>query len=315
MANILVTGGAGFIGSHLAETLLKQGHQVRVLDNFSTGKKENLLFEEPHPSLEVINGDVRDLRDCEKAVAGVEYVFHQAALASVQRSVEDPLTTQAVNVGGTLHILMASREAGVKRVIYASSSAIYGDTPILPKHEEMPPSPLSPYALQKYIGEQYCRLFSQLYGLDTLSLRYFNIFGPRQDPASIYSAVIPRFIEALVEYRSPIVYGDGEQSRDFSYVENVVEANVLAMDVSHGHGEVMNIACGQRTSLNQLLEILQRILGSKVRPVYQDPRPGDVKHSLADIGKAIAFLHYHPRVGIETGLEKTAGYFEKQLRR
>jgi nucleoside-diphosphate-sugar epimerase len=315
LANILVTGGAGFIGSHLAETLLKQGHQVRVLDNFSTGKKENLLFEEPHPSLEVINGDVRDLRDCEKAVAGVEYVFHQAALASVQRSVEDPLTTQAVNVGGTLHILMASREAGVKRVVYASSSAIYGDTPMLPKHEEMPPSPLSPYALQKYIGEQYCRLFSQLYGLDTLSLRYFNVFGPRQDPASIYSAVIPRFIEALVEDRSPIVYGDGEQSRDFSYVENVVEANVLAMAVSHGHGEVMNIACGQRTSLNQLLEILQRILGSKVRPVYQDPRPGDVKHSLADIGKAIAFLHYHPRVGIETGLEKTAGYFEKQLRR
>ena len=315
MANILVTGGAGFIGSHLAETLLKQGHQVRVLDNFSTGKKENLIFEEPHPSLEVISGDIRDLRDCQRAVAGIEYVFHEAALASVQRSVEDPLTTQAVNVGGTLHILMASREAGVKRVIYASSSAIYGDTPVLPKHEEMPPSPLSPYALQKYIGEQYCRLFFQLYGLDTLSLRYFNIFGPRQDPASIYSAVIPRFIEALVEGRSPVVYGDGEQSRDFTYVENVVEANVLAMAVSHGHGEVMNIACGQRTSLNQLLDILQRILGSKVRPVYQDPRPGDVKHSLADIGKAIAFLHYHPRVGIETGLEKTAGYFEKQLRR
>ena len=315
MANILVTGGAGFIGSHLAETLLKQGHQVRVLDNFSTGKKENLIFEEPHPSLEIISGDIRDLRDCQRAVAGIEYVFHEAALASVQRSVEDPLTTQAVNVGGTLHILMASREAGVKRVIYASSSAIYGDTPVLPKHEEMPPSPLSPYALQKYIGEQYCRLFSQLYGLDTLSLRYFNVFGPRQDPASIYSAVIPRFIEALVEDRSPIVYGDGEQSRDFSYVENVVEANVLAMAASHGLGEVMNIACGQRTSLNQLLDILQRILGSKVRPVYQDPRPGDVKHSLADIGKAIAFLHYHPRVGIETGLEKTAGYFEKQLRR
>ena len=315
MANILVTGGAGFIGSHLAEILLKQGHQVRVLDNFSTGKKENLLFEEPHPSLEVINGDVRDLRDCEKAVAGVEYVFHQAALASVQRSVEDPLTTQAVNVGGTLHILMASREAGVKRVIYASSSAIYGDTPVLPKHEEMPPSPLSPYALQKYIGEQYCRLFFQLYGLDTLSLRYFNIFGPRQDPASIYSAVIPRFIEALVEGRSPVVYGDGEQSRDFTYVENVVEANVLAMAVSHGRGEVMNIAYGQRTSLNQLLEILQRILKSKVRATYQDPRLGDVKHSLADIGKAIAFLHYQPRVGIEAGLKRTAGYFGKQGRR
>jgi len=315
LANILVTGGAGFIGSHLAETLLKQGHQVRVLDNFSTGKKENLIFEEPHPSLEIISGDIRDLHDCQRAVAGIDYVFHEAALASVQRSVEDPLTTQAVNVGGTLHILMASREAGVKRVIYASSSAIYGDTPVLPKHEEMPPSPLSPYALQKYIGEQYCRLFFQLYGLDTLSLRYFNIFGPRQDPASIYSAVIPRFIEALVEGRSPVVYGDGEQSRDFTYVENVVEANVLAMAVSHGHGEVMNIACGQRTSLNQLLEILQRILKSKVRATYQDPRLGDVKHSLADIGKAIAFLHYQPRIGIETGLKRTAGYFEKQLHR
>ena len=315
MATVLVTGGAGFIGSHLAETLLKQGHQVRVLDNFSTGKKGNLIFERPNPSLEVINGDVRELRDCQKAVAGIDYVFHEAALASVQRSVEDPLTTHAVNVGGTLHILMASREAGVKRVIYASSSSVYGDTPVLPKHEELPPSPLSPYALQKYIGEQYCRLFYQLYGLDTLSLRYFNIFGPRQDPASIYSAVIPRFIEALVENRSPIVYGDGEQSRDFTYVDNVVEANLLAMAVSHGRGEAMNIAYGQRTSLNQLLETLQRILGSKVKPVYQDPRPGDVKHSLADIGKAIAFLRYQPRVDIEAGLKRTAEYFEKQVRR
>jgi UDP-glucose 4-epimerase len=229
--------------------------------------------------------------------------------------VEDPLTTHAVNVGGTLHILMASREAGVKRVIYASSSSVYGDTPVLPKHEEMPPSPLSPYALQKNIGEQYCRLFSQLYGLETLSLRYFNIFGPKQDLTSVYSAVIPKFIDAFVQGRSPIVYGDGEQSRDFTYVDNVVEANLLAMAVSHGRGEAMNIAYGQRTSLNQLLETLQRILGSKVKPVYQDPRPGDVKHSLADIGKAIAFLRYQPRVDIEAGLKRTARYFEKQVRR
>ena len=315
MATVLVTGGAGFIGSHLTEILLKQGHQVRVLDNFSTGKKGNLIFERPNPSLEVINGDVRELRDCQKAVAGIDYVFHEAALASVQRSVEDPLTTHAVNVGGTLHILMASREAGVKRVIYASSSSVYGDTPVLPKHEEMPPSPLSPYALQKNIGEQYCRLFSQLYGLETLSLRYFNIFGPKQDLTSVYSAVIPKFIDAFVQGRSPIVYGDGEQSRDFTYVENVVEANLLAMAVSHGRGEAMNIAYGQRTSLNQLLETLQRILGSKVKPVYQDPRPGDVKHSLADIGEAIAFLRYQPRVDIEAGLKRTAEYFEKQVRR
>jgi len=315
MATVLVTGGAGFIGSHLTEILLKQGHQVRVLDNFSTGKKGNLIFERPNPSLEVINGDVRELRDCQKAVAGIDYVFHEAALASVQRSVEDPLTTHAVNVGGTLHILMASREAGVKRVIYASSSSVYGDTPVLPKHEEMPPSPLSPYALQKNIGEQYCRLFSQLYGLETLSLRYFNIFGPKQDLTSVYSAVIPKFIDAFVQGRSPIVYGDGEQSRDFTYVDNVVEANLLAMAVSHGRGEAMNIAYGQRTSLNQLLETLQRILGSKVKPVYQDPRPGDVKHSLADIGKAIEFLRYQPRVDIEAGLKRTAEYFEKQVRR
>ena len=315
MATVLVTGGAGFIGSHLAETLVKQGHQVRVLDNFSTGKKENLILEERYHSLEVIDGDIREFRDCQKAVAGIDYVFHEAALASVQRSVEDPLTTHAVNVGGTLHILMASREAGVKRVIYASSSSVYGDTPVLPKHEEMPPSPLSPYALQKNIGEQYCRLFSQLYGLETLSLRYFNIFGPKQDLTSVYSAVIPKFIDAFVQGRSPIVYGDGEQSRDFTYVENVVEANLLAMAVSHGRGEAMNIAYGQRTSLNQLLETLQRILGSKVKPVYQDPRPGDVKHSLADIGKAIAFLRYQPRVDIEAGLKRTAEYFEKQVRR
>ena len=313
MSRVLVTGGAGFIGSHLAEALLKQGHQVRVLDNFSTGKKENLVFGDPHPSLEVLSGDIRELSDCFKAVAGVDYVFHEAALASVQRSVEDPLTTQAVNVVGTLHILMASRKAEVKRVIYASSSSVYGDTPVLPKHEEMPPTPLSPYALQKYIGEQYCRLFSQLYDLETVSLRYFNIFGPKQDPASIYSAVIPRFITALMEGRPPTVYGDGEQSRDFTYVENVVEANLLAMDVSHGRGEVMNIACGQRTSLNQLLEILRRILRTKLPPVYQDPRPGDVKHSLADIGRAVWFLHYKPRIDIETGLKRTVDFFEKQL--
>ena len=311
MATILVTGGAGFIGSHLAEGLLKQGHQVRVLDNFSTGKRENLIFERPNPSLEVINGDIRELGDCQKAVAGVEYVFHEAALASVQRSVEDPLTTQAVNVEGTLHILMASREAGVKRVIYASSSSVYGDTPVLPKHEEMHPSPLSPYALQKYIGEQYCRLFSQLYSLDTLSLRYFNIFGPRQDPNSVYSAVIPRFIDALLHRRSPIVYGDGEQSRDFTYIDNVVQANMLAMSAQRLRGEIVNIACGQRITLNQLLGLLKQFIPSEKPAVYEEARSGDVRHSLADISKAKDCLRYEPIASIETGLKRTVEFFEK----
>ena len=252
MANVLVTGGAGFIGSNLTEALLQRGHFVRVLDDFSTGKRENLIFYKAFPSLEIIKGDIRDYSTCQKAMKGMEYIFHQAALPSVQRSVEDPETSNAVNVGGTLNILLAAKKTGVKRVIYASSSSIYGDTPSLPKHEEMPSNPLSPYALQKYIGEQYCRLFYQLYGLEAVSLRYFNIFGPKQDPNSIYSAVIPKFIDALLQGRPPIIFGDGEQSRDFTYIENVVQANLLAMSAEHLQGEAINIACGKRTSLNQL---------------------------------------------------------------
>ena len=217
MSNVLVTGGAGFIGSNLTEALLQRGHFVRILDDFSTGKRENLIFDKAYPSSEVIEGDIRDFSTCQKAVKGIEYVFHQAALPSVQRSIEDPETSNAINGGGTLNILLAAREEKVKRVIYASSSSVYGDTPTLPKHEEMPPDPLSPYALQKYIGEKYGRLFYQLYGLDTISLRYFNIFGPKQDPNSLYSAVIPKFIDALLQGRPPIIFGDGEQSRDFTY--------------------------------------------------------------------------------------------------
>ena len=229
MARVLVTGGAGFIGSNLTEALLQWGHRVRVLDNFSSGRKENLIFDKEYPSLEIIDGDIRDLHICQEAMKEIDYVFHQAALPSVQRSIEDPLASNSVNVEGTLNILVAARDAGVKRLIYASSSSVYGDTPTLPKKEEMPPNPLSPYALQKYIGEEYCRLFFQLYGLQTVSLRYFNIFGPKQDPASIYSAVIPRFIDALLQGRPPVVFGDGEQSRDFTYIDNVVQANLLAM--------------------------------------------------------------------------------------
>jgi UDP-glucose 4-epimerase len=312
MSKVLVTGGAGFIGSNLTEALLKQGHRVRVLDDFSTGKRENLLYDETYPSLEMVEGDIRDLAVCQKAMKGIEHVFHQAALPSVQRSVEDPLGSNAVNAGGTLNILFAAREETVKRVIYASSSSIYGDTPTLPKLEEMPANPLSPYALQKYIGEQYCRLFYQLYGLETVSLRYFNIFGPKQDPASVYSSVIPRFIDALLKGHPPLIFGDGEQSRDFTYIDNVVRANLLAMSAEHLQGEAINIACGKRVSLNQLLNILKEIVGSKVSPVHEEPRKGDVKHSLADINKGKRLLNYDPQVGIEMGLKKTVEFFQKQ---
>ena len=312
MSKVLVTGGAGFIGSNLTEALLKQGHRVRVLDDFSTGKRENLLYDEAYPSLEMVEGDIRDLAVCQKAIKDIEYVFHQAALPSVQRSVEDPLGSNAVNAQGTLNILLSARDAGVKRVMYASSSSIYGDTPTLPKKEEMPPDPLSPYALQKYIGEQYCRLFYQLYGLETVSLRYFNIFGPKQDPASVYSAVIPRFIDALLKGHPPLIFGDGEQSRDFTYIDNVVHANLLAMSAEHLHGEAINIACGKRVSLNQLLNILKEIVGSKVSPTHEEARKGDVKHSLADINKGKKILNYDPQVGIEMGLKKTVEFFQKQ---
>lgn len=312
MAKVLVTGGAGFIGSHLTEALLKQGHLVRVIDNYSTGKKENLIFDKSYPFLEIVEGDIRDLKTCREVIEGIEYVFHQAAIPSVQRSLEDPLTTHSVNVGGTLNLLLASKEAGVFRFIYASSSSVYGDTPTLPKTEEMPPHPLSPYALQKYIGEQYCQLFSKLYGLETVSLRYFNIFGPKQDPTSIYSAVIPRFINALLDGRPPVIYGDGEQSRDFTYIENVVQANLLAMEIERLHGEVINIACGERTSLNQLLNILKKILGSTISPIHEEARKGDVKHSLADIQKAKRILGYEPQVDIHMGLIKTIEYFQKK---
>jgi UDP-glucose 4-epimerase len=312
MSKVLVTGGAGFIGSHLTEALLRKGYSVRVLDDFSTGKRENLIFDKAYPSLEIIEGDIRDFSTCQKAMKGMEYVFHQAALPSVQRSVEDPETSNAINVGGTLNILLAAKEVGVKRVIYASSSSVYGDTPTLPKHEEMPSNPLSPYALQKYVGEQYCRLFYQLYSLETIALRYFNIFGPKQDPNSLYSAVIPKFIDALLQGRPPIIFGDGEQSRDFTYIENVVQANLLAMSAEHLHGEAINIAYGKRISLNQLLNLLKEILGSKLSPIHEEPRQGDVRHSLADIRKGKEIINYEPTVGIEIGLKKTVEFFQRQ---
>jgi nucleoside-diphosphate-sugar epimerase len=310
MAKVLVTGGAGFIGSNLTEGLLKEHHTVRVLDNFSTGRRENLMLPDTYGGLEILEGDIRDLSICRKAVEGVEYVFHEAAIPSVQRSVEDPLSSHSSNANGTLNVLIAARDAGVKRWIFASSSSVYGDAPSLPKREESPLQPLSPYALHKRIGEEYGRLFYQLYGLETVSLRYFNIFGPKQDPSSVYSGVISRFIDALQERDRPVVFGDGEQSRDFTYVENVVQANIAAMKARHFEGEVINIACGQSTSLNQLLDILRRLLGADLPAVYEEPRKGDVRHSLADIERARRMLNYDPRVGIEIGLEKTIGYFK-----
>ncbi len=303
----LVTGGAGFIGSNIVEALLAQGHAVRVLDNFSTGKRDNLT---PFlKDLELIEGDIRSYHIVQQAVRGVQVVLHQAALPSVPRSISDPITTNEVNVGGTLNILEAARESGVEKVVYASSSSVYGDNPELPKHEGMTPNPLSPYAVSKLAGENYCRVFSRIYGLKTVALRYFNVFGPRQDPNSQYSAVIPRFIAAIAQGAPPTIYGDGEQSRDFTYVANVVRANLLAALSDCDGGLAMNCACQERTSLNDLVHAIAAVLGTTVEPHYADPRPGDIKHSLADIRRIRETLHYAPEVSFEDGLKRTIETF------
>jgi len=303
MANFLVTGGAGFIGSNIVETLIESGEKVRVLDNFSTGKRENL--EALKKGIELIEGDIRSYHIVRDAVEGIDFVLHQAALPSVPRSVKDPVTTNEVNVNGTLNILNASKDAGVKRVVYASSSSIYGDLEILPKTEEMLPKPLSPYAVAKLAGEKYCQVFTKIYGLETVSLRYFNVFGPHQDPASQYSAVIPKFIQIIGDGNSPTIFGDGEQSRDFTYVKNVVHANLLACEsgLENLSGEVFNIACGKRITINSLVESINEILGTAAKPEYTDPRTGDVKHSLANIGKAQQFLGYQIEVEFFDGLK------------
>lgn len=307
MASYLVTGGGGFIGSTLVTELVRRGERVRVLDDFSTGSKSNL--ESVGSRIDLIEGDVSDPAVCRRAVEGVDYVLHQAAIPSVARSVEDPVSSNRANITGTLNVLVAAREARVKRVVFASSSSVYGETEVLPKVETMPDSPISPYALTKLAGEKYCVMFHRLYGLETVSLRYFNIFGPRQNPNSPYSAVISRFVSSALDGRRPTVHGDGEQSRDFTYVENVVQANLLACQAAGAAGGVFNIGTGERHSLNQLLGALEGIVGRKLDPERTAPRAGDVRHSLADIGRARSALGYEPRVRLEEGLRRTVEWY------
>ncbi|MBN1894420.1 SDR family oxidoreductase [bacterium] len=306
MSLYLVTGGAGFIGSNIVEELIRRGEKVRILDNFSTGKRENLTAFLDR--IEVMEGDIRSYHIVRKAVEDVDYVLHQAALPSVPRSIADPVTTNEVNVGGTLNVLDAARDAGVKRLVFASSSSIYGNIEKLPKTEDMPLQPLSPYAVAKLAGEKYCRVFYSIYGLETVTLRYFNVFGPRQDPTSQYSAVIPKFIDAMRNGRAPVIYGDGEQSRDFTYVGNVVHANLLACqaDSAACAGEAFNVACGKRITLNRMIELINRFLNVAVRPTHTEPRPGEVRHSQADIGKARRLLGYTVKKDFESGLSQIA---------
>ena len=306
MAQYLVTGGAGFIGSHLAEELVRRGEGVRVVDSLITGKRQNIAHLTP---VEFIDGDLADLDVARRAVDGVDYVLHQAAIPSVPRSVSDPITSNRANVDASLNLLVAARDAGVRRVVYAGSSSAYGNTPTLPKVETMPPAPLSPYALQKLVAEQYCQMFTSLYGLETVTIRYFNVFGPRQDPSSPYSGVISLFISALAEGRRPTIYGDGEQTRDFTDVANVVDGVLRACAAPAVSGEVINVATGGRISLNELFRTVRALTGAQVEPIYAEPRAGDVRDSQADISKARQLLGYEPIVGLEPGLEKTIAWF------
>jgi nucleoside-diphosphate-sugar epimerase len=306
MAQYLVTGGAGFIGSHLAEELVRRGDRVRVVDNLVTGKRQNLAH---LPQVEFLEGDLADLDVARRAVDGVDYVLHQAAIPSVPRSVKDPITSNRANIDASLNVLVAARDAGVKRVVYAGSSSAYGNTPTLPKVETMATAPLSPYALQKLVAEQYCQMFTRLYGLETVTIRYFNVFGPRQDPSSPYSGVISLFISAMCEGRRPQIYGDGEHTRDFTYVGNVVDGVLRACTAPEASGEVINVAVGGRISLNQLFRTIRDLVGADVEPIYMDPRPGDVKDSQADIDKARRLLGYEPLVSFEEGLEKTVAWY------
>ena len=306
----LVTGGAGFIGSHIASALASAGARVRIIDDLSTGYRENLA--EIRGEVDFIHASLAEEEPLRKALEGVELVFHEAAIPSVPRSVENPRQTHIASVESTFSLLLASREKKVRRIIYAASSSAYGDQPTLPKVESMLPEPLSPYAVAKLVGEHYCQVFTRVYGLETVSLRYFNVFGPRQDPSSQYSGVISRFISALLGGERPVIYGDGEQSRDFTYIDNVVDANLKAAESSRAIGQVINIANGERISLNQLLDELKSLTGkSDVVANYTAPRAGDVKHSLADISRARSLLGFEPRVDLRAGLQLTIDWWAK----
>lgn len=309
-SKILVTGGAGFIGSNMADELIKKGAKVTILDNFVTGFRENL--EEITGDFEFIEGDINNSDKLRQAVEGSEIVFHQAALPSVPRSVENPLETHEACVNGTFNVLLRSREANVRRVVYAASSSAYGNQEVLPKEETMLPEPLSPYAAAKLMGEYYCQVFNNVYGLETLCLRYFNVFGPRQNPSSQYSGVISRFVDALMSNKTPVIYGDGETSRDFTYIDNVVDANLKAAQTKKGIGQVMNVANGERITLNQLLETLKKITNqSDVQVEYKSERSGDVKHSQASNRRAVDYLGYEKKVDLEEGLRNTINWWKQ----
>ncbi len=315
MDKMVVTGGAGFIGSNLAEYLLERGCTVTIVDDFSNGKEENLAgwFENGSGRATLVRADINETAIMRKAFRGARFVFHQAAIPSVPRSIADPQATHASNISGTLSVLVAARDAGVERVVVASSSSIYGDDEGLPKIESRKGRPLSPYALSKIVCEDYCRLFHEHYGLATACLRYFNVFGPRQDPKSEYAAVIPRFVTRILQDQSPTIYGDGEQTRDFTFVTNVLDANWVAATHPNAVGEVFNIGCGDQTSLNRLFAILSGIAGAKLKPDYQAARAGDVRHSVADIGKARQLLEYSPAVSLQEGLRRVLNWYRRQL--
>ena len=306
MALYLVTGGAGFIGSHITEELIRRGEHVRVVDSLITGKRQNLAH---IPGVEFIEGDLAEADVARSVVKGVDFVLHQAAIPSVPRSVLDPVASNRANVDASLNLLVAARDAGVKRLVYAGSSSAYGNTATLPKTESMPTGPLSPYALQKLVAEQYCQLFTRLYGLETVTTRYFNVFGPRQDPSSPYSGVISVFISALIEGRPPTIYGNGEQTRDFTYVANVVDGVLRACHAKDASGEVINVATGGRISLNQLFQTVRDFVGAQQEPIYAETRAGDVRDSQADIEKARRLLGYQPTVSFEDGLKKTVEWY------